>query len=175
MYSEIVILASIKEHPQHGYEIKKNIQHVLGGSINNKVLYPTLKRFEEIGAVSRTVERQEGKPDRHIYQLTDHGLELLQELLYDFTPTVARSEAEFLVRVSFFKLIECEVCLSILETRKAIVQENLAHLQDMYKMAQEHHTTSYAVDVVLFKKAQTQQELDWIQSLIQKVQSAQER
>lgn len=75
MYAEIIILASLGARPQHGYEIKKTVERALGGSItlNNKVLYPALKRFEAMGAVEREVERQEGRPERHIYRLTEHG------------------------------------------------------------------------------------------------------
>ncbi len=55
MYAEIVILAMLRQRPQHGYEIKKGIEQVFGGTValNNTVLYPTLKRFEEAGAVVR--------------------------------------------------------------------------------------------------------------------------
>jgi DNA-binding PadR family transcriptional regulator len=35
-------------------------------SLNNNVLYPALKQFEELGAVVREVVPQEGKPNRHI-------------------------------------------------------------------------------------------------------------
>jgi DNA-binding PadR family transcriptional regulator len=73
MYSEILILAMLRPGPRHGYDIKKDIERALGGtvSLNNKTLYLTLKRFEEIGAVTRQVLSQEGKPNRHIYQLTE--------------------------------------------------------------------------------------------------------
>ena len=51
MYAEIVILAMLRQRPQYGYEIKKSMGKVFGGtvSLNNTVLYPTLKRFEEAG------------------------------------------------------------------------------------------------------------------------------
>jgi hypothetical protein len=44
----------LRQRPQHRYDIKKDIERALGGtvSLNNKTLYLTLKRFEEIGAVT---------------------------------------------------------------------------------------------------------------------------
>jgi len=85
----------LRQRPQHGYEIKKSIEQVLGGtvSLNNKILYPALKHFEEMGAVVREVVQQEGKPNRHIYQLTERGIELLQAYLSDFPPEHAGNEA----------------------------------------------------------------------------------
>ena len=85
MYSEIVILALLGQRPRHGYEIKKDAEQILGGtaSINNKVLYPTLKHFEEMGAVVRQVVEQEGRPNKHLYRLTERGSELMLNYLRD--------------------------------------------------------------------------------------------
>src|SRR6266568_92486 len=108
MYSEILILAMLRQGKRHGYEIKKDIDRALGGmvSLNNKTLYLALKRFEEMGAVSRQVIVQEGKPNRHLYELTERGIEVLHASLRDFGPEQAAVEAEFFTRVSFFDLLE---------------------------------------------------------------------
>src|SRR6266849_6276408 len=108
MYSEILILAMLRQGPRHGYEIKKEIDRALGGmvSLNNKTLYLALKRFEERGAVTRQVVPHEGKPNRHLYHLTERGVELLHTLLCDFPPEQAANEAEFFTRVAFFEFLE---------------------------------------------------------------------
>src|SRR5207249_12330394 len=108
MYSEILILAMLRRGPRHGYEIKKDLDRALGGmvTLNNKTLYLALKRFEEIGAVTRQVIPQEGKPNRHLYHLTERGIEVLQAYLRDFPPEQAASEAEFFTRVAFFDYLE---------------------------------------------------------------------
>src|SRR5260370_25106162 len=104
MYSEILILAMLRQQPQHGYELKKGIERILCGtvSLNNTVLYPSLKHFEEMGAVERQVVQQEGKPNGHIYQLTERGTEVLQAYLFDFPPEHAPDETEFLTRFPVF-------------------------------------------------------------------------
>src|SRR5258708_12987542 len=133
MYTEIVILALLRAKPQHGYELKKQVEQILGGaiSLNNKVLYPALKRFEEMGAVQREVEGKMGKPDRHIYHITERGNELLQVMLLDYGPEIARNDPEFLVRVSFFEMLEVEAQLDILETRAGAIEKELAHMRKM--------------------------------------------
>jgi len=176
MYAEIVILATLSTRPQHGYEIKKGVERALGGKIplNNKTLYPALKRFEEMGAVQREVVRQQGKPDRHIYQLTERGSEVLQALLQDFLPDLLRNDAEFLVRVAFFHLLEPEIRLEILRIRAELVTKHLAHSQELEVLTEEHMPSySYAMQVLLFHKRQQQNELEWIQSLTQEVQREQ--
>lgn len=175
MYAEIIILASLGARPQHGYEIKKTVERALGGSVllNNKVLYPALKRFEATGAVEREVERQEGRPDRHVYRLTGRGEEVLQGILRNFSPEVLRSDAEFLVRVSFFHLLEPEIRLEILRIRAELVAKDLAHIRELKGLAQKNMPDSYAVRVTLFHEQQQQHELEWIQTLMRELQQEQ--
>src|SRR5215475_8495265 len=91
MYSEILILAMLRQGARHGYEIKKDVERALGGmvALNNKTLYLALKRFEAMGAVIREIVPQEGKPNRHLYHLTERGVELLLVYLRDFGPEQA--------------------------------------------------------------------------------------
>src|SRR5260370_42713151 len=108
MYGEIVILAMLRQRPQHGYEIKKSIDQVFGGTValNNKVLYPALKHFEEVGAVVRQGVQQEGKPSRPIYHLTERGIQLMRAPLPDFPASQAAHGAELFTRVSIFQYLE---------------------------------------------------------------------
>lgn len=47
------------------------MERVLGGTlVTSRPLYPPLKRFEEMGAVTREVIPQVGKPNRHQDRLT---------------------------------------------------------------------------------------------------------
>lgn len=172
MYADILILATLRNKPQHGYEMKKHIEQYLGGtlSLNNKVLYPALRHFEEMGAVQREVERQEGKPDRHIYALTERGEELLQALLRDFSPNLAENNAEFLVRVAFFDLLQTEEQREILTTRANVVARKLAHMRDLKSMANNKRATNYAWQVLQFHEQQIQAELAWIHNLIEQTE-----
>ena len=63
MYAEILILGELMSGPKHGYEIKRNIQNALGDEfeINNNLLYPALRRFVEMGAISKEVIQSEGR------------------------------------------------------------------------------------------------------------------
>lgn len=172
MYSDILILVMLDKRPMHGYEIKKRVEQVLGGSValNNKILYPTLKRFEEMDAVQREIVRQEGKPDRHMYRITDHGRELMQMLLQDASPELLRSDAEFLVRVSLFSQLEPEARLEILRTRAEIVRKGITHIQEMRALAHENNANAFADEVISFNEQRDLHELEWIQTLMRKAQ-----
>jgi DNA-binding PadR family transcriptional regulator len=173
MYVEILILAHLADRPGHGYEIKKRVERILGGSValNNNLLYPALRRFEEMGAVRRTVEQQQGKPSRNTYSLTETGAEVLQSLLRDFPPEVARDETEFLTRVAFFDLLDLPTRLEILAARRTALHGHLAHLQRMVILAGDA-PSPYGPAVISFLEDQMHRELDWIATLTQREERA---
>ncbi|QBD83301.1 PadR family transcriptional regulator [Ktedonosporobacter rubrisoli] len=175
MYVDILILAELTSQPYHGYELKRRVERILGGTvtINANQLYPTLRRFEEMGAVSREVERQLGKPDRHIYSITDRGLEVLQDLLQDFPPEIARSDAEFGSRVAYFHLLEPRARLAILTTREQALRHHLQHLEQSQKLVSENNASQlfYVAHFLSFQQQQLQHELAWLSSLIKEVET----
>jgi DNA-binding PadR family transcriptional regulator len=173
LYADILILASLQSGPQHGYEIKKRVERFLGGSVplNNKVLYPTLKRFEEMGALQRTVERQQGKPDRHIYQLTERGTGILQDLLREFPPELAGNDAEFYTRLAFFHLLEPRARLEILSLRTDTVAAKLAYLRDMKTLASTDRAMSFAQRVLQFHERRARAEIAWLRELVEETRT----
>src|SRR5258708_37708036 len=182
MYAEIVILAMLRQRPQHGYEIKKGIEQVLGGTValNNTILYATPKRLEEAGAVVRKVAKQEGKPSRHIYPLTERGIELLYALLCDFPPEQAASEAEFFTRVAFFEYLDPQEREAILKKRLVYLQGCLDYLHTMQQMADEGDcapgtgiSMSNAQRVLALHLQRVRHEYQWVVTWLEEMQANQ--
>lgn len=169
VYVDIVILATLSVRPQHGYEIKRSVGRVLGpeANLNNGVLYPTLRRLEEMGALEREVERHEGKPDRHVYRLSGLGHEVLHDLLTEFPPEVARNESEFLTRVSCFDLLEPAERRAILDARAADRRRSLERHAEILAMVEAERLTMspYALETLAFDRQKTELELAWIEHL----------
>lgn len=93
----------------------------------------------------------------------------MQLLLHDASPEMLRKDDEFLVRVSFFDLLEPEARQTILRTRAEIVKKKLAHTQEMRALIHEQKAQPFTEEVLLFHEQQDQHELDWIESLMHKV------
>lgn len=128
-YTEILMLGFLRDGPKHGYELKRSMERVLAGArVTNSQLYPSLKRFEEMGAVTRQVTRQIGKPDRHSYQLTSLGEEILHDLLIEDTSEVVGRDREFYVRAAHFALLSAAERLAVLEARKSALLRRQAHV-----------------------------------------------
>ena len=170
MYVDILILAQLVSQPCHGYQLKQFVENQLGSSftLNNSQLYPTLRRFEEMGAISREVKREIGRPDRHIYSITDRGIEVLQQLLLDFPSDLAHQSSEFETRFAFFHLLDREARHTILATRRKALQSHLQHLKQIkFGMHADTPTYPYASQLLEFRQQQILQEVSWIDMLLE--------
>lgn len=168
MYVEILILASLAVEPRHGYEIRQWVEALLGGSypLNNNQLYPVLKRFENEGAVTRSTESQQGRPEKHVYTLTEAGAEALRRLIADFPEPVAREDREFFTRVGLFDLIERPDRIHVLEMRARVLEQRLEATEERRRKV-ECSGSAYAAKVVALIGERRQHELEWIAELIE--------
>jgi DNA-binding PadR family transcriptional regulator len=158
------MLRVLADDDRHGYEIKKRVERILGGrSINNNVLYPALRRFEEQGAIERiAAEAEPGRPPRNVYRLTDTGHDLLQAMIRDADPAMLADENEFQTRVAFFADLDAEDRLRIIGVRRALIEQNLAHLTGLRPDAEG---TPWGLRVMDFTTDRMRHELAWLDSL----------
>ena len=79
--SKYAIMGILSMGPMSGYDIKKKFEQSLSyfWSESYGQIYPILKKLAHQELATRSIERQEGKPDRHIYVLTDKGQKALQD------------------------------------------------------------------------------------------------
>ena len=85
--TRFAVLGILSYGPMSGYDIKKFYEQNVAGFWNESYgqIYPILKRLAEEELATRSVHKQEGKPDRHIYALTEKGREELQQWLVEPT------------------------------------------------------------------------------------------
>ncbi len=175
MRAEILILAALLSRPMHGYEIKKAYDQTLGGlvTLHHNQLYPALRRFEALGAVRCEAIEQQGRPDRLIYHLTDHGLSELRAMLRDFSPEVARTDMEFYVRFALFGFLEPQDRVKILQTRMQALQSRFqeeGRYQNYRDSPIVNQVQPYVEKLKDFNKKQIGAELEWLERMIQQVQ-----
>ena len=159
-----MMLRVLADGDRHGYEIKKQVERILGGrSINNNVLYPALRKYEEQGAIERiAAEADPGRPPRNVYRLTDAGHDLLQAMFRDADPVLLADENEFQTRVAFFADLDAGDRLRILGVRREVLEARLAHLAALRPDAQAE---PWGLRVMDFNVERLQQELAWLDRL----------
>src|SRR5262245_22902156 len=93
--SRYAVLGLLSLNPMTGYDIKKTIESSLGNfwSESYGQIYPILKSLVDDGLATVSVEEQTGKPDRHVYALTEAGQDELERWLHNpVEHQVGRSE-----------------------------------------------------------------------------------
>jgi DNA-binding PadR family transcriptional regulator len=158
------MLRVLADQERHGYEIKKQVERILGGrSINNNVLYPALRRFEDQGAIERVAAVADpGRPPRNVYRLTDTGHDLLQAMIRDADPALLADDNEFQTRVAFFADLGADDRLRILRVRRELVQVRIAHMESLRPDAQAE---PWGLRVMDYGIGRYRAELDWLDAL----------
>jgi DNA-binding PadR family transcriptional regulator len=161
VYFDIMMLRVLADGERHGYEIKKQVERILGGrSINNNVLYPALRRFEEQGVIERVAaEADPGRPPRNVYRLTDAGHDLLRAMISDADPGLLADDNEFQTRVAFFADLDADDRLRILGVRREILEARIAHMESLRPDAQAE---PWGLRVMDFSVGRHRGELVWL-------------
>jgi PadR family transcriptional regulator len=78
---ELVVLASLRDGPRHGYAIIKGLRERSGGELDvlEGTLYPALHRLEGAGLIASSWATAVGRR-RRVYELTGKGTTALDEL-----------------------------------------------------------------------------------------------
>ena len=159
-----MMLRVLADGDRHGYEIKKQVERILGGrSINNNVLYPALRKYEEQGAIERiAAEADPGRPPRNVYRLTDAGHDLLQAMFRDADPVLLADENEFQTRVAFFADLDADDRLRILGVRREVLEARIAHMESLRPDAEAE---PWGLRVIDFGISRYRDELAWLDRL----------
>ena len=97
-----VLLGLLSYKPMSGYDIKQAIERSLNFFWNESYgqIYPMLNALAGEGLVVKSVEEGSGKPDRHVYSITESGSAVLREWM-EFPPEQPRHRMEILLKVFF--------------------------------------------------------------------------
>lgn len=166
---ELPVLGLLKERQMHGYELRKQLGAMLGPlwQISWGSLYPTLRRLAKAGAVEKVAEpRRAGtmSPGRRktVYRITQQGEQVFTDMLGE-TRTV---DAEhFTLKLAFFRYMDPESRLALLERRRAYLQDKLAQLKDNLRQYRER-IDSYALSLQNHDLSSTESDIRWIDELI---------
>jgi len=130
--SRYVLLGLLDWEPMSGYDIKKTVEQTIRDFWHESYgnIYPTLKKFLAEGLAKKTVERQEGRPDRIVYQITAAGRRELVEWL-QAPPQTQRARDEFLAKFNFGYLVSKQANITQIERYRRKLDERLEWYREM--------------------------------------------
>jgi DNA-binding PadR family transcriptional regulator len=171
---ELAVLGLLHESPMHGYELRKQVNGVLGWSrlLSYGSLYPALKRMLKVGWIAEHVTPPEpgatSRRQRIVYELTPAGTEHFTGLMADVGPS-AWEDDNFDVRFAFFSRTDIGARLRILEGRRSRLQERLDRVQHQLERTQQQmdrQIDRYAMELQRHGVESVEREVRWLSELI---------
>ena len=126
---EFAVLGLLQDAPLHGYELRKQLGHRLGGlrAFSYGSLYPALRRLVRAGLIAEAGDHDLpgatwSRRGRRVYRITAEGKERFAEILDDAGPQ-AWEDGRFGVHLAFFSRTPVATRIRILEGRRRTVEE----------------------------------------------------
>lgn len=170
-----VLLGLLTIEPMSGYDLGQTIRGSVGHFWNESYgqIYPNLKRLKADGLVDSTLERQKGKPDRHIYSITKKGRERLAAWLA-VPPQSEVPRNELLLKLFFGAQASPQLLIGYLE--KMAEQEG-AFLNQLKQMRKEIEKNSrypgapYWTMAARFGEFEMKAHLRWAEETLEELHS----
>jgi len=170
--TQFAILGMLSLQPMSGYDFRKSAGQCLGYFWQESYgqIYPTLKKLLEKKYVSRQSRRSKGKPDRHVYSITDKGLKVFRAWL-DLPATVEKKRNEMLLKVFFGGKSDVSEQIKELETLKEtneMVLAELKEIDDWHVRNYDHHAlTPYWLITIRFGIHRISAMIEWCRESIE--------
>jgi DNA-binding PadR family transcriptional regulator len=168
---ELAVLGLLHESPMHGYELRKQLNAVLGWGrvLSYGSLYPALKKMLKAGWIAEHVNTSAGqgaisRRQRIVYELTTAGEDRFTRIMSEVGPS-AWEDDNFDVRFAFFSRTDMEIRLRILEGRRTRLEERLARVQSQLERTQKK-MDRYAMELQRHGVESVEREVRWLSDLI---------
>src|SRR5918997_5272181 len=129
----MAVLALVTEAPMHAYRMQQLIKERRKDDVINVAqrnsIYQTIDRLHRDGLiVVRETSREENRPERTVYEITEPGRETLREWMHTMLSTPAREFPEFPAALAFLPVLPPEEVLAALRERAATLEARLTAL-----------------------------------------------
>lgn len=166
----LAILGLLAESPMHPYRMQQLIKERGKDQVINvqrrASLYQTINQLAKAGLIeARETLREENRPERTIYGLTEDGLRTMRDWMREALSTIAQEFPDFPAAVSFLALLTPEDALRQLEMREVALSKKLAHMNAEMGEAATSVPRLFLLEGE-YLCATLETELNWVRSLI---------
>lgn len=166
---EVAVLGLLHDTPMHGYELRKQVNALLGWGriLSYGTLYPCLKALGKAGhivAAESEDPETRSRRARIVYRLTAEGKEHFAQLLEESGPA-AWDDDTFGVRFAFFARTSAASRVRILEGRRSRLEERLENVKQAAQRGRER-TDAYTRELQRHGLESVEHEISWLTELI---------
>jgi DNA-binding PadR family transcriptional regulator len=168
---ELAVLGLLHDATMHGYELRKQVNALLGWgrAFSYGTLYPCLKELVQAGYLT---EDATGEPaylgnrrSKIVYKLTPEGKERFADLLAQAGPS-SWDDEQFGVHFAFFARADATTRMRILEGRRSRLQERL----EQFRLAVQRtrrRLDAYTLELQNHGLESVEREVRWLDELIE--------
>lgn len=166
----LAILGLLAESPMHPYRMQQLIKERGKDQVINvqrrASLYQTINQLAKAGLIeARETLREENRPERTIYGLTEDGLRTMRDWMREALSTIAQEFPDFPAAVSFLALLTPTDALRQLEMREIALSKKLAHMDAEMGEAAISVPRLFLLEGE-YLRAMLETELTWVRSII---------
>ncbi|WP_460414800.1 PadR family transcriptional regulator [Planifilum fimeticola] len=171
----LAILVLLAEEPMHPYRMQQLIKERGKDLVINvqrrASLYQTIQRLLRAGLIAvKETSREENRPERTVYELTEQGLETARDWLTSMLSKPKEEFPEFPAALSLLPLLEVGEVLRCLEEREAALAEKLSSLDTNLREAGAVLPRLFLLEIE-YLHAMLKTEVNWVRSLIDDMRS----
>lgn len=163
---ELMTLGYLMSGPKTGYRMKSIAgKMMLFYNVSLNQIYPTLRKLEEAGYIKKEIVVQLGKPNKHMYSVTDEGRVFFKNKM--LAPAVWMDiNFPFLVKALYFRFLEDDDVDQEFEKEIMALEEQLTDLEEsgenVSTQADDHGVFIYNTALFILRglKDNYQRELD---------------
>ncbi len=170
----LAALAMLYEAPMHPYRMQRLIKERGKDEVINVTqragLYQTIGRLEREKLIaSQPVTRNENRPERTVYEITEAGRATVLEWMRQILSKPAREFPEFPAAISFLALLTPKDARNQLELRITAIEAQIARIDAGLKQAAVVPRL-FLLEIELLRAAQVT-ELSWVKSVVADLRS----
>ena len=170
----ISVLALLREHPMHGYEmfqtlVQRHADRIV--KIRPGSLYHVVDRLTEEKLIRRMATARDGRrPERAIYEITDAGAEALAEQVRQLISTPVHEFPQFVVALAEVDTLGSDAAANAVDDRVGALEARAAEMMALRDAGVTPGGYLVALDYLL---ATMQAELSWLREFAGSVRSGQ--
>lgn len=140
--SRYALLGMLSYMPMSGYDLRKFIESSTSNfwSESYAQIYPMLKQLTREGLTTSHTEKQEGRPERYIYELTERGWSELRTWLAEPVEPAQTERNELLLKLFFGGQMPVAHSLQHVQQFRLILIQAMQKYEDIRIMLLSEHT-----------------------------------
>jgi DNA-binding PadR family transcriptional regulator len=170
----LATLTMLYEEPMHPYRMQQLIKDRGKDEVINVTqrasLYQTINRLEREGLiVAQSVSRDENRPERTVYELTDAGRQTMVDWMREILSTPSPEFPEFPAALSVLAVLTAKDARQQLERRVPLLEAELKRLDGL--QAQSSFLPRLFLLELELLRATCATELKWVRSVVEDLRS----